>query len=341
MSVLVKVRYVGLLLIITSFLTPLISYSNNSAGLTIVVTFPNLVDDISLVKCDLDTVHSLLPPSVDPHDYSLTLTDVKLLEQADLIISTVHTHFELRISELRDQGVIKAVILEIPKARGIKLLKNPSTGLPNLHMPIYDPNNYLEFLRNLTNTLKYLNPACAEVYEFKYESVRNKINELMSSVERLNLRGIGVKPMVQYAVSWLGINLTKLLIPEEDVSPTSGTMRDIEDQVRGGHVDVIVVTTEENTYVSYLKSLGSQYGIPVLEVPLPFSEGSIISKLENIVSQVTKIKTSTIIAKASLRECPNILLLTLLGSVTSLLLIWLVFHAVRSKRISASFRVSK
>lgn len=337
---LASVRYVGLLLIITNFLVPMISYSSNS-GLTIIVTFPNLIDDVSLIKCDLDKVYSLLPSSVDPHDYSLTLTDVKLLEQADLIISTAHTHFELRISELRDQGVIKAVILEIPKVSGIKLLKNPSTGLLNLHMPIYDPSNYLVFLRNLTDTLKHLNPACAGVYEFRYESVKNRINELVSSVEQLNLKGVGVNPLVQYAVSWLGINLTRFLIPEEDVSPTSGMVRDIEDQVRKGYVDVIVVTTEENTYVSYLKSLGLQYGIPVLEVPPPFTEGSILSKLENIASQVTKIKTSTAITQANHEEyLKNILLLTLLGSVTLSLLVWLVFQAIRSRRISTSFRVS-
>ncbi|MEM1703052.1 MAG: zinc ABC transporter substrate-binding protein, partial [Zestosphaera sp.] len=133
----VKARYVGLLLILVSFLNPLISYSSNSTGITIVVTFPNLADDVNLIMCDSDRVYSLLPPSIDPHDYSLTPADVKLLEQADLIISTAHTHFELRISELRDQGVIKAVVIEIPKVSGIKLLQNPSTGLPNLHMPIY------------------------------------------------------------------------------------------------------------------------------------------------------------------------------------------------------------
>ncbi|MEM0348322.1 MAG: zinc ABC transporter substrate-binding protein [Zestosphaera sp.] len=336
----VKARYVGLLLILVSFLNPLISYSSNSTGITIVVTFPNLADDVNLIMCDSDRVYSLLPPSIDPHDYSLTPADVKLLEQADLIISTAHTHFELRISELRDQGVIKAVVIEIPKVSGIKLLQNPSTGLPNLHMPIYDPYNYLEFMRNLTNTLKRLNPACAGIYENKYELVRSKINELLSSVEPLNLRGIGVSPVVQYAVSWLGINLTSFLIPEEGVSPTTSVVREIEDQVKKGYVDLIIVTEEENTYVSYLRSLGVQYGVPVLEVPLPFISGSVVSKLENIADQVAKIKTQTLTNDADRgKYLSDMLPLILLGSATLLLLAWLIIHSTRTKKTSIHLEV--
>ncbi|MEM2278495.1 MAG: zinc ABC transporter substrate-binding protein [Zestosphaera sp.] len=336
----VKARYVGLLLILVSFLNPLISYSSNSTGITIVVTFPNLADDVNLIMCDSDRVYSLLPPSIDPHDYSLTPADVKLLEQADLIISTAHTHFELRISELRDQGVIKAVVIEIPKVSGIKLLQNPSTGLPNLHMPIYDPYNYLEFMRNLTNTLKRLNPACAGIYENKYELVRSKINELLSSVEPLNLRGIGVSPVVQYAVSWLGINLTSFLTPEEGVSPTTSIVREIEDQVKKGYVDLIIVTEEENTYVSYLRSLGVQYGVPVLEVPLPFISGSVVSKLENIADQVAKIKTQTLTNDADRgKYLSDMLPLILLGSATLLLLAWLIIHSTRTKKTSIHLEV--
>lgn len=332
----VKARYVGLLLILVGSLSSVTSYSSNSTGLTIVVTFPNLVDDVSLIKCDLDRVYSLLPSSIDPHDYSLTPADVELLKQADLVISTAHTHFESRIAELRDQGLIKAVIIEIPRVPGIRLLQNPNTGLPNLHMPIYDPRNYLEFLRNLTNTLEHLNPACAETYESRYELVKSRINELLSSVKPLNLRGVGAKPVVQYAVSWLGINITVFLVPEEDVGPTPNAIREIEDQVRRGYVDVIVVTAEEDAYVNYLRNLGAQYGIPVVEVSLPFSEGSIVSKLESIASQAIKIKTSTTAEGSNEKYSSSTLLMILLGSAASLLLVWLVYSVTRSKKISAS-----
>lgn len=335
----VKAIHIGLLLLLASLLTPLISHSSNLTGLTIVVTFPSLADDLNLIRCDSDKVYSLLPSSVDPHDYSLKPADVELLEQADLIVSTAHTHFESRITELSNQGVIKAVILEIPRVPGIKLSQNPSTGSANLHMPIYDPINYLEFLKNLTNTLRRLNPACAGVYEAKYETVRDRINKLLSSVERLSLRGIGVNPVVQYAVSWLGINLTSLLIPEEGVSPTPSVVLEIEDQVKKEYVDVIVVTTGENTYVNYLRDLGTQYNIPVLEVPLPYTEGSIISKLENIANQVIKIKTSKITTASGYESRDNTFLLILSGSVTSLLLAWLILQVVRAKRTNAAQEV--
>jgi zinc/manganese transport system substrate-binding protein len=333
---LAKVWYVGILLMLVNLLTPLISYSSGSTGLTIIATFPNLVDDINLIKCDLDKAYSLLPPSVDPHDYSLTPADIELLKQADLIVSTSHTHFESRISELRNRGDIKAVIVEIPKIPGIRLLQNPSTGLPNLHMPIYDPSNYLIFLRNLTDTLKRLNPACSDVYEAKYELVRENITKLLNSVERLSLRGVGVKPVVQYAVTWVGINITNLLVPEEGVSPTPKDVSEIDELVRGGRVDVIVVTAEEDTYVSYLRSLGTQYGVPVLVVPLPFTEGSVISKLEEVVEQLANLEaSSTTTQKPGTYYPNNTLLLVLLGSASSLLLALLIYRVVRVRGISS------
>jgi len=333
----VKVWYVGVLLILANSLTPLISYSSNSAGLTIVATFPNLVDDINLIKCDLDKVYSLLPPSIDPHDYSLRPEDVELLKQADLIISTAHTHFELRINELRNRGDLKAVIIEIPKIPGIKLLQNPSTRLPNLHMPIYDPNNYLIFLRNLTNTLKHLNPACAETYEARYKLVEENITKLLSNVKRLSLRGVGVKPVVQYAVTWVGINITDFLIPEEDVSPTPTTVSKIEELIKRGHVDVIVLTAEEDAYVNYLRSLGTQYGMPVLVVPLPFTEGSVISKLEKVVEQLTNIEVSSSTAQAPGTYYPdNTLLLILLASMSFLLLALLIYYVTRIRSAKSS-----
>jgi len=328
-----KAWYVGVFLILANLLTPLISYSSNSAGLTVIATFPNLVDDINLIKCDSDKVYPLLPPSVDPHDYSLTPADIELLNQADLIVSTAHTHFESRINELRDRGDLKAVIVEIPKIPGIRLLQNPSTGLPNLHMPIYDPGNYLIFLRNLTDTLKSLNPACAGVYEAKYELVRGNITELLNSVKRLSLRGVGVKPVVQYAVTWVGINITDLLIPEEDVSPTPKDVSKVEELVREGRVDVIVVTDEEDAYVNYLRSLGTQYGVPVLVVPLPFTEGSVISKLGKIVEQLNNIEaTSSITQSPGTYHPDNTPLLVSLGFALSLLLALLIYRAIRVRR---------
>ncbi len=335
----VKVWYVGVLLILANSLTPLIGYSSNSAGLTIIATFPNLVDDINLIKCDSDKAYPLLPPTVDPHDYSLTPADIELLKQADLIVSTAHTHFESRINELRSQGDLKAVIIEIPKIPGIKLLQNPNTGLPNLHMPIYDPNNYLVFLRNLTNTLKRLNPACAEIYEARYELVEENITKLLSSAKRLSLRGIGVKPVVQYAVTWAGINITDFLVPEEDVSPTPKTVSEVEELIKRGYVDVIVLTAEEDAYVNYLRNLGTQYGVPVLVVPLPFTEGSVISKLEKIVEQLTNIEVSSSTTRVPGTYYPdNTLLSILLGSTSSLLLALLIYRVMRARSVKSRLK---
>lgn len=269
---------------------PLMSSSSDD-GLRIVVTFSNLVDDINMVKCREDRVVSILPQLVEPHDYYLTPEDVRLLKQANLIISTAHTHFELEIRELIGAGEINSVLIEVPKIPGVKIVKNPATGMDNLHMPIYDPRNYLTFMRNVTETLKRLNPSCSLIYEANYAVVKAKVESLLARNTTYLLRGIATKPAAQYAVTWLGVNVTRLVIPEEGVSPTTTTILEIEDMLRTRSVEILIVIKGDE-YSDYLRSLGKQYGVPVIEIPTPFTQGSMISKLEYVVAQIAEIQVS-------------------------------------------------
>ncbi len=269
---------------------PLISSSSDN-GLSIVVTSPNLVDDINMVKCEEDRVISILPQLADPHDYYLTPEDVRLLKQADLIVSTAHTHFELQIHELIDAGEINSFLIEIPRIPEVKIMKNPTTRMDNLHMPIYDPWNYLTFMRNVTETLERLNPSCSLIYEANYAVVEAEVKSLLAHNTTRLLRGIATKPVAQYAVAWLGVNVTRLVIPEEGVSPTTTAILEIENMLRTRGVEILVVIKGDE-YSDYLRNLGKQYGVPVIEIPIPFAQGSIISKLEYVVSQISEIQIS-------------------------------------------------
>ncbi|MEM3892849.1 MAG: hypothetical protein QXR12_02735, partial [Thermofilum sp.] len=48
-------------------------------GLRIAVTFPSLYEDVKALLCEGDTVVSIAPPGVDPHEYQLSPKDVELL----------------------------------------------------------------------------------------------------------------------------------------------------------------------------------------------------------------------------------------------------------------------
>ncbi|HIP25359.1 MAG TPA: ABC transporter substrate-binding protein, partial [Archaeoglobus profundus] len=115
------INRVGLVVLLLSLLL-----LGSAKGLTIIVTFPNLEEDIKLVA-PKDVIKSIVPVGVDPHTYQLTPDDIESLKRADVIISTAHTHFEMKIKKMVENGEIKAKLVEIPEIPGIKILKNPVT----------------------------------------------------------------------------------------------------------------------------------------------------------------------------------------------------------------------
>ncbi len=256
-------------------------------GLFIVVTFPSLINDIEQLISFDDRAVSIVPPGTDPHEYQLTINDIEMLHSADIIISTGHTPFENRIRELVNDGEIKAVLIEIPKINGIKILNNPATGLPNLHMPIYDPINYIIFINNITETLQRLRPSHASTYNANRLSVISRISYLLASAPRIYLDAVADKPLTQYAVSWLGIRIRYLIIKEPGLPATPSDLDIIRNEMASGRINLAVVTEPAlDASSQQLIDMANEYNIPILYVPSPLSNATIIEKLSNIASQI-------------------------------------------------------
>ncbi len=258
---------------------------SNANGLNIVTTFSNLKDDVKLIAPN-DTVLSITKPGVDPHSYQLTPNDVEVLRDADVIISTAHTPFEMKIRELVNSGEIKAKLIEIPRIPGIKILSNPVTGLPNYHMPIYDPENYKIFLKYIAEELSKLNPNGR--YLERANEVCKEIDELVKKTKKFNCIAVADVPVVQYAVSWLNVSIKYLLLKEPDLPALPDDVRRVEEGIENGEVQVVVVTDSKASKI--LKDLAREYGIPILYVPSPMTEGSTFGKLIKISNEVKGLR---------------------------------------------------
>jgi len=271
--------------------------AQSSSGVTVVVTFPSLKRDVEVLTCPQDRVYSLLPSGVDPHDYQLTPDDVKLLKQADLIVSTAHTPYELRIAEMISSGELTAELIEIPKLKGIEVLTNPITGRENMHMPIYDPRNYLAFVKALSEALSKLNPACGKVYEENKAKVVEVLQKLISEyLGRYNLSVVGVSPLTQYAVSWLGVEVKTFLVVEHEVSPTPADVSRVKELIEMKQVKALI-TVEGSEYSEYMEELSKNYNLPLIKIPPPFAGDT--SLLDKIIYVVDAVKNVTLVNQAS------------------------------------------
>lgn len=278
-------RLLPLAMIALLLITPL-SAAGQPQGLLVVVTFPNLAEDVQQILREGDRVISIVPPGADPHDYQLTPSDVEALKAADIIISTAHAPFESDIRKMVDSGALRAVLIEIPRIPGMKILNNPLLGKPNLHMPIYDPKNYRVFITYLSRVMSRLRPEHSSYYEEKASEVLAKLRSVEGLAPKLSAVAAADTPVTQYAVSWLGVRIKYLMIREHSVPATPKDVQVIEEALGSGEVNLVVVLKPTEAKASKkLVSMAREKGVPVLFVPSPFAPGSIVDKLLSIVEQ--------------------------------------------------------
>ena len=278
-------RLLPLAMIALLLITPL-GAAGQPRGLLVVVTFPNLAEDVRQILCEGDRVISIVPPGADPHDYQLTPSDVEALKAADIIVSTAHAPFESDIRKMVDSGGFRAVLIEIPRIPGMKILNNPLLGNPNLHMPIYDPENYKVFITYLSRAMSELRPERSSYYEEKASEVLAKLRSVEELAPKLSAVAAADTPVTQYAVSWLGVRIKYLMIREHGVPATPKDVQVIEEALDSGEVNLVVVLKPTETKASEkLVSMAREKGVPVLFVPSPFTPGSMVDKLLSIVEQ--------------------------------------------------------
>lgn len=288
-KVLVVIAVVGLMLAI-GLNSTLSTSSESSGGVYVIVTFSSLVYDVSPLLCKDDIVESLIPPGVDPHSYQLAMDDLRKLQKADIILSTGHTPLEVSIRKLVEEGRLNALLVEIPSIPGIKVLENPVTHTPNLHMPIYDPSNYKVFIKYVARVLGEVNPRCRKTYINNAERIIRRLDEITAKAPRLNVTAVADTPLCQYAISWLSVNISHLVVKEHDVPVSPDDLGLVESMLRDGEIGLVIATSPPEARASrILVELASKYRVPVLYVPSPLLPSSILDKLENITLQAVKL----------------------------------------------------
>lgn len=286
----------ALLLIVSLLLAPAVpAHAATQKGLTIVATFPGLAEDLKLLACPGDRVVSLLPAGVDPHEYTLTPGDVEVLKSADLVVSTGHTSFELKIESLAASGELRGVVVNILRIPGVRVYDNPATGTPDYHMPIYDPLNYVAFVKYVSWVMAALNMAESSCYAERASSLISRVVELYTRAPYLDAKAIADFPYAVYAVSWLGVEVVGLLVKEEGVAPSPQELAEYEAMVSQRRVGLLVVTavgSDNPAASSKLLEWSNKYKIPVLKLQSATYNGSVVSKLEFIVGQIAQIQPS-------------------------------------------------
>ncbi|ADM28405.1 periplasmic solute binding protein [Ignisphaera aggregans DSM 17230] len=301
--------------------------ANNDNGLTIVITFPWLYKDLSRILCGNDSIIYLLRPGIDPHEYMLTPSDVENLRKADIIISTAHTHFEIRIRELVDEGELKAKLIEIPSIPNITILTNPATGQPNYHALLFYPDNYIAFLEYLRNILVSTRPECSNIYSSKIDSLIDEIRNISVNTPKLDKYIAILDTLVlQYIGYWLGIRNVFIIQKEHDapIIPNDVIMAE---NILKNNTNVIILTTNSSSAYSLLIEMSEKYNRPILVLPDIVATNSIIDTLEYVSKlSIQSLSTSSTKPSANLYNVDVRVLLYIIIAIAILIAIVLLYR---------------
>ncbi len=263
-------------------------------GVVVAVTFYPLKPDLDLLVCGGDSVFSVTPSGVDPHEYQLTPSDVDNLRRADIIISTAHAPFELQIRDLVNRGEIRAILVEIPSIPGIRIRKNPATGQPNYHWPIYDPENYKLYMTYVEQQLEKLRPACTRTYRENLEKVLGTVTSIESTTKKLDICAVATSPAAQYAVEWAGVRVKYLLVKEEDLPATPEDVIRIENSLGSGECRLVVIVGSMDTPLAQKAlEIAAKYKVPYVSVPSgEVALESTLNKILKVFQELTKLATT-------------------------------------------------
>ncbi|BAA79498.2 ABC transporter, substrate binding protein [Aeropyrum pernix K1] len=253
-----------------------------SAGLLVVVTFPGLKSDVELIACSGDRVIEIYNPGVDPHEAQLDPRAARMVAEADIVVTGGHTPADLKAAELASGTVV-----DVTRIPGIEILETPD-GSPNLHYPIYHPENYRLFLSRLAEAMQEKRPECDYIGNLRV--ALKKLEDL----ERLQglLKGseaVADHPAAQYPAHWLGAEVVLIIGGGEEWAPTVQELEKAERLLASGSVAFITVD-DSGVPVSkageWLLREAERLGASVILVKAPYTEGSIIDKLSYIAVQI-------------------------------------------------------
>jgi len=301
-----KLVYLLITATLMHLVVPMLSITTYAEGINVVVTFPNLIEDVKQLLCPGDRVDYIAPPGIDPHTYTLSSRDVEKLAEADIVISTAHAPFEARIKELHDQGVFTALLIEVTRIPNMTIKKNPVTGVENYHMPIYDPYNYIKFINYLANVMSQFNPKCRDYYLSRAKAVVDKINDIVASTPHLDLEVVADKPGLQYAIEWIGLKIKYLVVKEHDLEPSPQDLMLIEQALHKHFVGIVCITYPPvDSSSQWLLEKALEYNASIVYIPSPLSQKTVVEKLEEISQQIADLTRSPISRLESTSVLPS------------------------------------
>ncbi|AFK22168.1 metal ABC transporter solute-binding protein, Zn/Mn family [Pyrococcus sp. ST04] len=258
----------------------------------VVTSLPPLASIIKEALGDYVQVVYLVPPGVEPHQYQLSPDQIRVLKEADVIVTTGHLPAEMKIIELKKEGEIAGTVLTIDDYRKYGFRYLPErwyTGKNNPHGIWLDPTNAVAIAEATAEAIAERNPGIRSGVEESVSKFKERVNSIVLAYSGVlkGKKAVIELPSQQYALEWLGVEVVASIKPEAEVPAKS------VDELSNVNADVIVYDEgTPQTLKNAAIKLSQRLGIPVANITVLWTEKPytkvLLDNTRSIISSLTK-----------------------------------------------------
>jgi len=283
-------------------------------GAKIVVSFPayNVVLKEAFPQVE---VILLTRGAADPHEYQLTPQDLEFLKSlgpSDVIVSSMHAPFELKIAEMVKRGEIRAKMIDITQLYTFLTFDGKEVRLEEDHNHEHDHHHGGEgysheehgsvnmhehglYPPNVVRLIRAVSEATGLSPDQRFLQRLEELNKTYAG--KFTGMAVAITPAAQYILYWLGYRDIVVLVKEAGVPPTPQDLEKAIQYVKEGAPALAAyVSGERPRIVDQFIQKVEEAGVSNPKIVAESFANSYIDTLarviEKIAAQFTAAKTS-------------------------------------------------
>ena len=221
------------------------------------------------------------------HDYTLTTTDLKKFENADIFIQNGYDMEQFSQKIIDSYPNVKMVD---SSTKITDFVQDGEEVNPHFWTSI---DNYMLQVEAITDGLKKLDSSNSELYEQNKNTYIQKLQELKSNYEGFNFEGnsvVSLNESFSYLFKFIGVDETLIETDHEQSALSAETVRDVIEEVKNSGIKAIVIGQNDDDQNANL--IASETGATVYRLNDAMSgDGSLDSYINTMKENLEILKT--------------------------------------------------
>ena len=252
--------------------------------------FPIYLDTINITRGvqGVEVVNLTPPQTGCLHDYQLTPEDMKILEDADILVvnglgmesfldKVIEAHPDLKIIDASDtEGIVP-------------IMEN---GVPNPHVWL-SINYSIKQVKNISNKLRELDPERADIYKRNTAEYVDELNTLLDEMQ-ISMSMLPNKDIVTFHEAFpyfakdMGLNVVAVIEREPGTEPTPQELAETIEKINA--LPVKIIFTEPQYSPKAAETIARETGAKIFELD-PIVTGE--AKPENLLNYPDRMLNNT------------------------------------------------